>query len=133
MRPPFERRDARLATRHHLLHEKPEWHARSKSQQVSLLGSYVVGIIRAPHDYLHTTIKPVPVPGPRVLDTMMDLGKEYSGWSNDQRRIGAIVDEMVHFAETARSPHIADEALTVATSLAGQMAIVEFFNRRNFR
>lgn len=124
MTPPFERQQAYRTTRHHLLFEKPEWRAKPKSKTVHELGSFIVAAVRAPHDYVHIAMKPVPVPDMPVLSFMHDLGKEYSGWQNDNNRISAMVSEMSNFAITARSPQQSHEMIQVITSIEAQMCVI---------
>lgn len=127
---PFERRDADSSTRHHLLFEKPQWHARPFSHRVSTLGAYTVGLARAPHDYLHQVIKPLKVPEKKVCDMSYDIGKEYSKVRDDETRIGQIVEELTFEAETNRSPERAHQFFELAASLSAQMAVKEYFEGR---
>lgn len=127
MTPPFERQQAFRNTRHHMLFEKPQWKARPKAQEVHQHGSYIIGLSRARHDYLHSVIKPVPVPHNAVLDTMMDIGKTYSGWQNDNDRVERMLDDLVGEAKAHPSPEKAHQLWEVSTSLAGQLAVVQFF------
>ena len=124
MKTPLERPNPDKMTRHHLLFEKPEWNSHHQSKTVRELGAYVVGVRRAPHDYLHGIIKPVYVPHIAVLSMMHDLGKQNSGIQNDQTKTDNIVEEMFHFARTTYSPEQAHDALHVATSIEAQMSII---------
>lgn len=124
---PLRRQHATRETRHHLLFEKPQWTSRDKPKQVRELGAYVIGIKRAPHDYLHTVVKPVPVPVNPVLDAMFEFGREYNGWQNDNDRLERILDNMTGFAKSVRSPEQADGMWQVATSIQAQLAIANYF------
>lgn len=124
MQLPYKRQNALIETRHHLLFERPQWEARPKSKRVRLLGSYVVGMVRAPHDYLHDAIKPVPVPSLPVLNVMEDIGRSYSGWRDDDQRMDQIVTELMGFAMFTSSPQQCHETIEVATSIEAQMAVV---------
>lgn len=126
MQPPFERQQAHRTTRHHLLYEKPEWKAERKSQRVHELGSFIVRAIRAPHDYVHQVVKPVPVPNFAVLDVMYDIGREHIGIQNDADRIAKMLKDMTGFAETVPSPYQAHDMLEVATSINAQMSVLNF-------
>lgn len=126
MKTPFERENAGSMTRHNLLFEKPEWKAFDKSRRVRELGSFVVGAVRSHHDYLHNTIKPVPVPGVVVLDAMYEFGREYVGWQNDRTRIDRILDNMIGFAKATRSPEQCHQMIEVATSIEAQMGVLAF-------
>ncbi len=128
MIPPFERQHAKSMTRHHLLFEKPEWKASQKSREVHEMGAYVVGAVRFSHDYLHLVVRPVIVPGVKVLDVMHDLGHEYASWHNDADRTSKILDNIAYFARTTRSPQQANEAIQVATSIEAQMSLLGFMN-----
>lgn len=127
MKPVFKRNHARTETRHHLLFEKPAWTRTDSARQVRELGSYVIGVKRAPHDYLHQTIQPPQVPPKPVLDAMFEIGREYVGWQSDHDRLDRILDGLTGFAKSHRSPEIADGAWHIASNLAGQMAVVEYF------
>ena len=124
MKTPFQRQHAGRETRHHLLFEKPQWIAQPRSKQVRELGAYVVGAKRAPHDYLHSVIQPVPVPTANVLDAMMDIGREYVGWQSDQDRIDRMMDSFTGYAIGTRSPENAHGMLTVMSSIEAQMAVI---------
>jgi hypothetical protein len=123
MKTPLERQHAGRDTRHHLLFEKPTWKANPKSRQVHEMGSYIIGMKRAPHDYLHSVIQPVPVPTSDVLDCMFEVGREYVGWQNDANRIDRMMDAFTGYAKGTRSPENAHGMLTVMSSLEAQMAI----------
>lgn len=127
MRTPLQRMHANRETRHHLLFEKPEWTAQPRPKQVRELGAYVVGVKRAPHDYLHATIQPVPVPTNDVLDAMMDIGREYVGWQNDQDRLDRMNDSFTGYAIGTRSPENAHGMLTIISSIEAQLAIIGTF------
>lgn len=127
MREPFERQHARRDTRHHLFFNKPEWNAFPSSQRVRELGSFVVGVKRAPHDYLHQHITPPVVPPKPVLDATFEIGREYIGWQNDNDRLELILDGMVGFAKSHRRPEMADGMWHLASSIQAQLAIAQFF------
>lgn len=127
MKTPYQRLHANRETRHHLLFEKPVWTATPMAKQVRELGSYVVGVRRAPHDYLHQTITPPQVPVRPVLDAMFEIGREYAGWQNDQDRIDRMMDTFAGFAQATRSPEQADHMLGIMTSIEAQMAVVGLF------
>ena len=127
MKPPLKRMHASSETRHHLLFEKPEWTARHKAKRVRELGAYVVGVKRAPHDYLHAAVQPVPVPNNQVLDAMFEIGREYVGWQNDQNRIESMMDCFAGYAKGTKSPHQAHDMLSIMTSLDAQMSIIGMF------
>jgi len=88
------------------------------------MGTYVVGVVRAPHDYLHGAMKPVPVPGIEVLKVMEDIGHSYQLWHDDDQRIERVVDELVGFANFTSSPRQCHETLEVVNSIEAQMAII---------
>lgn len=88
------------------------------------MGSYVVGMVRAPHDYLHDAMKPVPVPGLPVLKVMEEVGRAYQLWRDDDERMNQILIDLVGFATFTSSPQQCHETLEVATSIEAQMAIV---------
>lgn len=127
MKAPFSREHARRDTRHHLLFEKPQWNLTDSSKRVRELGSYVIGVKRGAHDYLHQVIKPVEVPTKPVLDFMFEVGREYVGWQNDQDRLDRILDGLTGFAKSHRSPEVADSAWHIAASISGQLAVVSYF------
>lgn len=127
MKPPLQRLHAKRDTRHHLLFEKPAWTATESAKRVRELGSYVVSVRRAPHDYLHQVVTPPQVPSKPVLDAMFEMGREYVGWQNDQDRLDRILDGLTGFAKAHHSPEIADGAWHIAASLSGQLAIVQYF------
>lgn len=124
MQLPFERQHCEKMTRHHLLFEKPQWEARPKSTAVRQMGTFVVGVVRAPHDYVHAALKPVPVPGIEVLKVMEDIGHSYQLWHDDEQRIEAVINELVGFANFTHSPRQCHEALEVVTSIEAQMAVI---------
>lgn len=123
---PFERQQANRMTRHHLFYEKPNWQA-PKAKSVRELGSFVISVPRAPHDYVHFTIPGIKPPQPKVLDVLMEVGREYQGWQNDNDRLDRITDTLAGYAQATRSPHEAHEVLTVMSSIEAQMAIVGLF------
>lgn len=127
MKTPFQRLHARNDTRHHLFFERPEWNSTESSKRVRELGSFVIAVKRAPHDYLHQHIKPPTVPVKPVLDAAFELGREYVGWQNDQDRLDRILDGMTGFAKSTRSPEQADGMWNLCTSISGQLAIVNYF------
>lgn len=133
MQLPFERQHAFKMTKHHLLFEKPQWEARPKSRAVRLMGSYVVGAVRAPHDYLHDVIKPVSVPSLPVLKLLEDVGRTYQLWANDNERIDQILEELIGFANFTTSPQQCHETIEVATSIEAQMAILGIMKGVNYR
>ena len=124
---PHQRPNASKETRHHLLFEKPEWTHWQRPKQVRELGSYIVGVKRAPHDYIHQVVKPVDIPPPGVLDVMMDVGREYIGWQNDQNRIDRMMDTFAGYAIGTRSPQNAEGMLHVMSSIEAQMSIIGLF------
>lgn len=127
MRTPFTRHHARSNTRHHLFFEKPDWNANHYSQRVRELGTFVVAVKRAPHDYLHSHIQPPAVPVKAVCDAAFELGREFVGWQNDNDRLDRVLDGMTGFAKAARSPEQADGMWNLCTSISGQLAVVNFF------
>lgn len=124
---PFERREAGRQTTHHLLFERPQWHAREFSHRLSTLGSYTIDLTRAPHDYLHQIIKPVAVPSKAVCDTSYEIGQQYSKIRNDNSRLDQIVDELTHEAHVEHSPIRAHQFFELATSISAQLAVAEYF------
>lgn len=127
MKTPFQRAHRASETRHHLFFEKPEWNATEASKRVRELGSFVIGIRRAPHDYLHRTMDSVAVPVKPVLDAVYELGREYVGHQNDSDRLERILDGMTGYAKSVRSPEQADGMWSLATTISAQLAIAEFW------
>ena len=128
MQLPYHRKDAFRQTRHHLLFEKPYWEATPRSRDVRQMGSYIVSVVRAPHDYLHGALKPVPVPSIPVLKVMHEVGHAHQLWHDDNERIDQMLTELVGFATFTSSPQQCHEMLEVTTSIEAQMAVIGLLN-----
>jgi hypothetical protein len=88
------------------------------------MNAFIVPVVRATHDHLHSTIEPLTPPPQEVCDTVYEIGLN-EPYDKPLIRVANIIDSVAHEAAHEISPLRSDYLMSVAYHLVSQTAILE--------
>lgn len=122
---PRLRQNCEQRSAHHILDKVP-FHSSDRARKISCMGTYIVGMSRLHHDYLHLVIGKPQIPTNRVLNALGELGREHSGYL-PVPRLQRIASGLLIFANEEPSPQSADDAMVMVGHLTATAGLLTVF------